>query len=546
MIRSPLKTFSIAVALVGIYVLLSGCTRVSTVTGERNAWTQPGVLRIAGRQEPDNLNPLLGTQVVDSDLASFWAGFLFLWNDHNELVPELAQEVPTRANGGISRDGLTITYHLRKNVKWQDGAPFGADDVVFTWHAIMSNRNAIASRVGMDPVATVQKRDDHTIVVRLKRKFAPILSAFFGPYTQRYCILPNHLLAKYPDLNRIPYNELPIGAGPFRVASYERGQRVVLVANPLYWRGRPRLNRIEFRIVPSDSTMLTLLETHAIDFYYKASEALFSPLHGIPGTRLVVTPSVRFTDVGFNASVSGLDDARVRRALAFAIDRQALVDKVAHGVAVVGHTDQPEFSWAYNPHAPSYSYDPARATALLDEAGWRFGADGLRAKNGRPLRLTLVSFTGSQTISSTEAVIQAEWARVGVDVSIKNYPSNQLYATNGVERAGKFDAILEQWQNGSDPDNSILYTCNMTPPNGWNVYHFCNRKVETAEAVALGEYERSKRKPAYSTIQNIVNDELPFSVLWYDRQIGVINSDLRNYRPAHASSTFWNTWQWEI
>ena len=186
---------------------------------------------MAGRQEPDNLNPLLGTQTVDTDLSMFWAGYQFNWSDRNALVPELAQREPTLENGDISRDGLTIVYRLRPNVRWQDGAPFDADDVIFSWHAVMNPRNFVVSRFGYEVVRDIERRDAHTIAVHLRRRFAPFVTTFFTMAGHSDCILPRHLLARYPDLNRAPFNSAPVGTGPFRVASYEKGVRIRFVAN---------------------------------------------------------------------------------------------------------------------------------------------------------------------------------------------------------------------------------------------------------------------------------------------------------------------------
>jgi peptide/nickel transport system substrate-binding protein len=520
-------------------ILIAGCTKASGTNGAANPWTIPGVLRIAERQDPDNLNLLLGTETIDFDIAAFWGAMLFRVDDRGELLPELATVEPTTANGGISRDGLQITYHLRPGAKWQDGAPFDSGDVIYTWQQMLNPRNNVVSRVGYDVVAAIDRRDDRTVVVHLKRRFAPFVATFFGPANHMNVILPRHLLARYADINRVDYNRLPIGTGPFRVASYEPGARVVLTANPAYWRGPPQLKRVEFRFVASDTTMLTMLQAHEIDFYYRASEALAPVLRGIPGTRVVLTPYDRFTDVGFNAAVPGLDDVRVRRALAYATDRHALVDKVMHGMAAPGDTNHATFSWSHANDVKTYPYDPQKAAAMLAGAGWPPGK----------LHLTLVSFTGSATISATEALLQSQWGKAGIDVTIKNVPSGQLYATlgaGGVEQSGKFDAIVENWENGADPDDSVLLSCSMKPPAGWNVYHFCSPDLDAAERTALTSYDRAIRANAYRRIQEILAEQLPFYVLWYQLQIDVVNTDLQNYKPARTVTPFWNTWQWAI
>ncbi len=539
------------IAAAMLCVAAFGCTRVAQngTAGGRNPWTLPGVLRMASRQNPENLNPLLATQTVDFDLSMFWAGYLFNWSDRNQYVPELALRVPTLENGDIAKDGLSVTYHLRRGVRWQDGAPFSADDVIYTWQQMMNPQNAVVSRFGYDIVSRIDKIDDYTIRVHLKHRFAPFVSNFFTLTNHSNCILPKHLLAKYPNINRIAFNSMPVGTGPFRVVEYQHGSLIRFEANRHYWRGPPKLNRIEYHIIENDNTLAALTQSHEIDFYFRASEALAQTLRNIPGTRVVLAPFTRFADIGFNTSMPALRDVRVRQALAYATDRNAIIDKVTHGIEMPGDSDQPPFFWAYDRNVQRYPYDPLRAAALLDAAGWRTGPDGMRSKDGQPLQLTLVSFTGSTTASETEVLLQSMWRKVGVDVAIKNYSSAQLYATlsqGGIEQSGKFDAIFENWANGTDPDDSILFLCSMKPPAGWNVYGFCNRDVDAAESDALTHYDRASRKADYDKVQEALSRNLPIIVLWYQREFDIVNTDLRNYKPAHAVTPFWNSYEWSI
>ncbi|HTD33104.1 MAG TPA: ABC transporter substrate-binding protein, partial [Candidatus Elarobacter sp.] len=260
---------SLAVALA---IALSACTRVATTqsgpngesagAGQRHPWTRPGILRIASLSDPDTLSPLVGSFQVDVDLSMFWAGYLFNVDDQNRAVPELATAVPTLANGGISRDGRTITYHLRKGVTWQDGAPFGSDDVKFTWQQVMNPNNDVGGRQGYDLVASIDTPDPQTAVVHLKHAFAPFVNTFFTMGSTPFPVYPKHLLAKYPDLNRIPFNSKPVGTGPFIVQEWHRGQTLRMTANPHYWRGAPKLKEIQYRVIPDENTLATSVKTH--------------------------------------------------------------------------------------------------------------------------------------------------------------------------------------------------------------------------------------------------------------------------------------------
>jgi len=527
------------------------CTRVGTGPAQTggNAWTKADILRIVNLSEPDNMNPVVGNQQVDTDLSYFWGGYFFEWNDRDEFVPDLVTGVPTLANGGISKDGKTIVYHLRTGVKWHDGAPFGADDVIFTWHAIMNKRNNVPSTVGYDLITSIERKDPQTLVVHLKEPYAPFVATFFGPSGTPYPVLPAHLLAKYPDINRIDYNSKPIGTGPFVVDHWQRGSKIVFRANPKYWRGAPKLREIWYTPIPNENTIVTLLRSHEADLEYNATTRNYPQFLGIGGTRVQLTDFTQFGQIGLNLRTPNLVDVRVRRALWHAIDIKRLIHDVAHDVNVPGYSDQPRFSWAYDPNVTRYDYDPAAARKLLDAAGWRPGSDGIRVKNGQRLQLAFANVAGSATGDAVAVIVQRDWHDVGVDLIVKNYTSSLFLATygaGGIVQSGKFDAAFFSWIAGVDPDDSTLWMCDQIPPAGQNAYRFCDPRVDAAERVALTSNDRATRKAAYFTIQSILADQVPAIITWYNRRISVLNTDLTNYRPAHAVSSFWNSYAWKI
>jgi peptide/nickel transport system substrate-binding protein len=526
-----------------------GCYPSEATTGD-DAFgkVRPGVLRMAGDQQPDNLNPLIGTQTIDTDLALLWASYLFLWNDHDRFVPELATAVPTVENGGVSKNGLIVTYHLRRGVRWQDGAPFTAADVVFSWRQVMNPRNDAGSRQGYDLISRIDTPDQFTIVVHLKQRYAPFVATFFSMSGTTYCIMPQHLLGKLRDVNDASFNQLPIGTGPFRVVSNDQ-MGIVLAANPDYWRGRPKLKEIDFRYIPRDREIINLMKTHKIDFYENAAQALEPELHGVDGATVYLYPFTRWTDIGFNLARPQLRDRRVREALAYAIDRNRLIERVTHGVNFPADSDQPPFFWAHDAHVPTYPFNPGMARRLLDRAGWRVGKDGIRTRHGVTLKVEMVGASGSQTTADTEALIRHDWRAVGVQVTIRNYPSSTLYDTlaqGGIEQRGKFDVAIEEWANGVDPDESQLFMCRFAPPAGWNIYHYCNPALDAAENAGLSDYRTDRRKAHYDRVQEILATDLPIIVLWFSQRQDVVNVNLQNYRPAHAVSPFWNAWQWSL
>ncbi len=416
----------------------AGCTKVGTAgagpgsaAGAAHAWTQPGLLRIAGLSEPDSLNPLVGNQQIDNDLSMFWAGYLFNLDDHNEFVPELATEMPTLRNGDISRDGLTIVYHLRRGVLWQDGAAFTAGDVLFTYRAIMNDRNNIPSRAGYDVIASLAAPDPHTVVVRLKRPWSPFVATFFTMSGTPYPVLPKHLLEKYPDINRIPYNSKPVGTGPFIMDGWQRGQKIVFHANPHYWRGRPKLDRIEYDPIPDENTVLTRLQAHEVDMEFNAPSVQYPTLQKLAGYNVLLTPFTQFAQLALNVKSPVLSDVRVRRALAYATNVPEFITDITHGVQVPGDSDQPSFSWAHASGLPRYTFDPARARRLLEAAGWQAGPDGVRTKAGQRLTLVAANVSGSSVGNAAFVLAQRQWRDVGVDLEVKNYVSSLFFAAYG-------------------------------------------------------------------------------------------------------------------
>ncbi len=538
-----------ACALSAIFVLCA-CTRLgphaASSTAARHPWTIPGVLRIADTRQPDNLNPMLSFGQVATDLSMFWAAYLFRWSDRSELIPELATQVPSQKNGGITPDGLTIVYHLRHGVTWQDGAPFGADDVIYSWQQVLNPRNNVQSRVGYDAVASIEKIDDLTLRVHLKKPFAPFVETFFAPADATYAILPKHLLSRFPQLNDAAYNNMPVGTGPFRVVSNEKDVEIRMIANQHYWRGPPKLAEIYFKIIPNDDTILTQFRTHEVDMRFAAPASQISALAREPGLRIYDIPFTSFESLDFNTARPVLSDARVRQALHYAIDVQRMGHALTHDRYLPAGSDQPPFLWAYDPNVKRYGYDPARAAALLDAAGWTLASDGVREKAGRRLTLTLVSATGAALGSAIDVIVQHAWKEIGVDVEIKQYPTDVLGGPAGIYRTGNFDVFFDSWSNGVDPDDSQIFRCDQRPPWGSNYFRFCDPALDRAEDAALAHYDRDTRKRAYDRIQKILADEDPIIVLWFDVRQDIANSDLRGYRPAHAVTTFWNPWEWSI
>ncbi|MBV8367278.1 MAG: peptide ABC transporter substrate-binding protein [Candidatus Eremiobacteraeota bacterium] len=551
MMRSTTRWAYAAGAILLVSCALAGCTKISqstTAPGGAGGGSIPGVLRYADISEPDSLNPLLSTQIVTADLEYLAFSFFFNVDDKLNFVPEVALEVPTQANGGISKDGLTITYHLRRGIKWQDGEPLTAKDVVFTFHAIMNPANNVQVRTGYDQIASVDAPNDDTVVVHMKRVYAPIVAYFMGQQGQEP-VLPAHLLAQYPNINQIPYNTLPIGSGPFKITEWQHGDHITLVANPGYWRGPPKLSKIVFRFVSSTNTIKVLLQTHEIDAWFRADPNQYDQLDKIAGYKVMISDQNVFAHIDFNFKDPLLTDLRVRKAIEYALDRKAMAHDLTYDVYQPANSDIAPYSWAYPHDLPYYDNNPAAARALLDEAGWKVGPDGVREKNGQKLELQFSYISGNVLGAKVGTVAAARLRDIGVILNQKVYPAPLYFGSQqagGIVNSGKYQLGYFGWVSGVDPDNSSLYACDQFPPDGQNNLFWCDKKLDDAEKAALATFDQTQRAQQYSIIEHELVEQVPTIFLFHDRRLDIVRNGFGNYIPSPATSSFWNSWQWTM
>jgi peptide/nickel transport system substrate-binding protein len=548
---------NLAIGALACALSMSACSKIGDQTSAggttRTAGTLPGELRVAIQRAPNTLNPILSANTTEGFLNRLtFDTLLSVDGTTKKTIPILATEVPTEQNGGISKDGLTITYHLHSGVKWHDGVLFTSKDVKFTWQAMMNSANNVNARVGYEDVKSVETPNDTTVVFLLKHKFAPFVNTVFAESDNPVCILPEHLLATFPNLNKIPFNQAPIGTGPFKVATWIRGDHIELVANDDYFRGKPKLRRILVREIPAENTSLNALRSHDVDWIFEASPQLYKQLKTLSGIKVILNDQPQTLGIQMNTSRPLLSDVRVRRAIAYAVDKQALVEKNTGGSAQVAWADQPPFSWAYEPDVTKYPHDVAKAKQLLSEAGWTPGADGIVRKNGQPLSLQLSYNVENATRTLVAVQIQSMLKDAGIDAQIKSYPANLLFATygqGGIMTTGKYDLAVTGWIAGYDPDDHSLFASDQIPrpehPDGVNYTRYHNAEMDAAQRAALSSYDESTRKKAYSEIQKLLARDVPEDFIWFPRQAQPINPEFKGFAPNPVNEA-WNAYEWEI
>ena len=525
----------LAIGIAGL-IALSACSKTGgdNAASARNTWTIPHTLRYATAEDINSLNPHLTTQLVVNLMAQMTMAYLVRTDEHNGLIPELATEIPTKSDGGVSADGLTITYHLRKGVTWSDGAPFDAQDVLFSIKTILNKANNETSTQGWDLIDKMSAPDRYTVVLHLKKKYSPFIETFFSTAGANPCILPKHLLAKYPNINNIPYNSKPVGIGPFKYERWDRAQQVVMVANPTYWRGAPKLQKIVFKIIPDRNTALAQLQSHEIDLWYPVPGAYYPRAKAIPGYTVLKQPGFIINHWDFNVKHPRVAELAVRQALRLAMDRATLIKKIGHGIGIVQDVPAPRTAVYFDPDIKDVPFDIPAANALLDKAGWKRGADGIRTKNGIALDLDVASSTGSTDVDEQIELVRSWWKQIGVAMNVKRYASPQMFAqaqSGGVVYGNDWDVVFLAWGLDAIGDYSSIYGCQSVPPNGQNNLRWCDPKAQAAMDAVYGDYEQSERNRDVRGLFEAFVADAPSIVTSLREDVYAYNADLKDFHP---------------
>ncbi len=526
--------------LTAAIILLGGCGRVSGPP-----YAPAETIRFALAADPQTLNPLLlhpDAASVEHQVARLsFEPFVDL-DARGRPIPALLAVIPARANGGVSADGRTIVYRLRRGVKWSDGVQVTSEDVLFTLHAILNPRNPVRSQEGYDLIDHATAPDAQTVVFHLKHAWAPAVMTYFSYGFAPQFVLPAHVLRTQQPLAQAPFNAAPtVGDGPYRFDSWRRGEGLWYSANPSYWRGKPAVARLAVRVIPDPTTNLLLLQSGQLDWNLVAPAQL-SVLRGKPGIAYVSVPTAVVAGLAFNTQHAPLDDVRIRRAIAMSIDRDAISRKITLGIYPVTNMIQPQFSWAFDRSVREPDYDPAAADETFDAAGWRRGADGIRRKAGRPLELLYVQFPETTTGVRVATAVQASLRERGVAVSIKAVANAQLFLPRtGVLAAGAFDLAYIPWTMGPDPDDSSILRCGAPS----NYMRWCDRRVDALERAALASIDQAVRKRTYARIGRIVAADVPILYLFNADYVYAYRKRLGGFAP-NAFLPTWNAFAWQL
>jgi peptide/nickel transport system substrate-binding protein len=537
------RTALVACVASAAALLAADCSRVSQSVGggATNPWTVPDVLRISVNTDVNTFNPVISKLYIENYVEEAIFSGLVKYDAAGDLVPDLATEVPSSTNGGISKDGRTIVYHLR-DARWQDGVPVASSDVRFTYSLIMDPAVNSPVQSTYARIERIDTPDPHTVVLHLRAPFAPVLSQVFcnGAFGQ---IVPQHALAGSRDVNRDPFGSRPIGSGPYKMDFWDRGSSITLRANPQYFGGAPHISEIDVQIISNQNTQLVAVEGHQLDVATQAQPAQLAAYRKIAGTRVMLAPTYELDAVDFNTRRAPFDDVRVRRALAMALDRARIAKTALAGTATAAQTFIPPYNWAFDPDNGAPRYDLAGAGHVLDAAGWLAGPDGVRVKDGKRLSFQLIHYESTTgTIIAEE--IERAWRSVGAEAELRTMPRNVVIGV--VEPAGNFDVALGGTGYDADPDRSQFQETQFIEPHGFNATRYSDADLDRWTEAALQTYDRAQRKRLYALIQRRLNRDMPSIPIAWESFVFDVNTDLHGFAPETVNSDFWNVQNWTI
>ena len=515
-----------------------------------NAPQKGGTVIVGTPQEPGTLSPLLAAGTIDDVIGAFIVEGLVGIDADGNYVPVLAESLPA-----VSEDGLVLTYNLKKGLKWSDGNEFVCADVQFTLDAILSDLSG-ASTSGYSDIESIECSDDYTAVVTMLDVYAPYLRLFSY-------IVPR-AAGELDKMDTWEYNRAPIGTGPWVVKQWQAGDYIELAPNPYYREeGKPYLDGIIVKILPSREVGIQLLGTGEITTLWDLTEADFATIDALPGVTWAGTlyGSGENELLVFNLGAPDgsapadpasaphpiLSDLRVRQAIQYAIDKQLLADTLLFGNVKVGSSVLPTGPFACPQPASEFSVEKAKA--LLDEAGWVVGADGIREKDGMRMSLKIGTTTGNQLREQTEQVLIEMMREVGIELTIDNMPSDLLFASwesDGARKKGRFDILMYTTGAGIDPDSHMFsnYHSSRIPTEenegaGNNFSRYINADVDGWIDEAAFNPNQEERHEIYCKIAEQINKDLP-RVFLYERLIlSGYRENLQNFRvsPGYADFT---------
>jgi peptide/nickel transport system substrate-binding protein len=517
--------YIIFVTVIAVTVSLSGCSEKKQGSTDRNlsdSGPAYGDIIVEGSiGDASNLIPLLSSDSTSHGIASLVFNGLVKYDKDVKIIGDLAE------SWEISGDGLVITFHLRRGVKWHDGHPFTARDVMFTYELTIDPKTPTAYAGDFLKVKKAEVLDDYTFRVTYDKPFAPALMSWGST------ILPKHLL-EGKDITASPLSRHPIGTGPYVFKEWVPGQKIVLVSNPDYFEGRPNIDGNIMRIIPDMATMFLELRANGIDrmnltplqYTRQTENNLFRK--NFNKYRYL---SFSYTYLGYNLKHPLFADKRVRQAIAYGVNKDEIIQGVLLGLGKEATGPYKPGTWVYNSHVKTYPYNPGKARELLSDAGWRdTDGDGILDKDGQPFVFEIITNQGNEIRAKCAEIIQRRLGEIGIKVKIRILEWAAF--VNDFINKRRFDATILGWTVPLDPDIYDVWHSSKMGPKELNFISYKDDEVDALIEKGRGTFDQGERKKYYNRIQEILAEEQPYLFLYVPDALPIIHSRFRGVEPA--------------
>jgi len=496
----------------------------------------PGVPDAAGREETRDayvhsgisdariLIPFLADDSVSGSICSYIYNGLTKVDKDLNIVGDLAE------SWEIEDEGLSITFHLRKGVKWHDGEPFTSRDVRFTYEKILAPETRCPYVSSYADISGISTPDEHTIRFTYKVPYAPALLKFgMG-------IIPEHLFEKTEEIQRSSYARDPVGTGPYIFSAWENAQYIVLRANEEYFEHVPFIKRYVYKIVPDQSVQFLELISGNIDsidlnpyqFIYRSNTPEFK--ERIDKYKYLAHS---YTYLGYNNESPIFSDKRVRKALSYAINKEEIIKTVLLGLGEKCSGPFLKGTSYYNKSARTYEYDPIKAAVLLREAGWYdIDGDGILEKEGKEFRIKILTNQGNQVREDAATIVQEQWAKLGVKVEIQVIAWS-AFLDQFIEKRD-FQVVLLGWTIPIDPDIYAVWHTSSSAPGGLNFVSYSNKEVDRLIEEGRRELKIEKREDIYRKIHELIAEDAPYTFLFFPYATPAVQKRFQGIKPELA------------
>ena len=547
---------------------LLACTLLATTMGVVPASVQAKTDFVIGiTQYPSTFHPNIDSMLAKSYVHGLSRRPLTTMNADWETVCALCETLPTLENGGAElektpdgKDGIAVTYKIKDEAVWGDGTPITVEDIIFTWNVGKHPKSGVASTEGYRRILSIDRIDDKTFTLHVDRR------TFDYNNMSTLNILPAHIdrekfadPARYKTQTAFDTDPMNPGLymGPYVMTQAKTGSHMVFERNPKWWGKKPAFDRITVRVIEYTTTLEANLLSGGIDMIsgelgLNVDQALaFEKRHGGKYNTLF-KPGLIYEHIDLMLDNPVLQDRRVRQALMHAIDRDAISNRLFGGKQPVAHSGVNPLDWVYDEDVPTYSFDPTKADALLNKAGWTKKADGIRTNAaGEPLRFQLMTTAGNRTRELVQQVLQSQWKAAGIDIDIRNEPARVFFGETVTKR--KFPAMaMFAWISAPEsvPRTTLHSEEIPTEANNWsgqNYTGFRNAELdELLEKIEL-ELDRDKRKAMWSKLQEIYATELPALPLYFRANSFILPKWLKGVEPTgHQFPTTLQVEDWRV